>query len=33
MTVEMKLLKQAGEMATPIRRQIYTRPDGSLTHW
>ena len=32
-TVEMKLVKQIGEVTTPIHRQIYTRPDGSLTHW
>jgi len=32
-TVEMKLLKQVGEVTTPVRRQIYNRPDGSLTHW
>jgi hypothetical protein len=29
----MKLLKQVGEVTTPVRRQIYNRPDGSLTHW
>jgi galactonate dehydratase len=32
-TLEMKLVKQIGEVTTPIHRQIYTRPDGSLTHW
>ena len=32
-TVEMKLLKQVGEVTAPIKRQIYNRPDGSLTHW
>ena len=32
-TVEMKLLKQVGEVTTAIKRQIYNRPDGSLTHW
>jgi L-alanine-DL-glutamate epimerase-like enolase superfamily enzyme len=32
-TLEMKLLKPIGEVTQPIRRQIYQRPDGSLTHW
>jgi L-alanine-DL-glutamate epimerase-like enolase superfamily enzyme len=32
-TVEMKLLKQVGEVTAAIKRQIYNRPDGSLTHW
>jgi galactonate dehydratase len=32
-TVDMKLVKQIGEVTTGIRRQIYNRPDGSLTHW
>jgi galactonate dehydratase len=32
-TLEMKLVKQIGEVTTPIHRQIYSRPDGSLTHW
>ncbi len=32
-TLDMKLLKQIGEVTTPIHRQIYKRPDGSLTHW
>ena len=32
-TVEMSLVKMIGEVTTPIRRQIYNRPDGSLTHW
>ena len=32
-TLDMKPLKMIGEVTTPISRQIYTRPDGSLTHW
>ena len=32
-TVEMNLVKQIGEVTTPISRQIYKRPDGSPTHW
>jgi len=32
-TVDMNLVKMIGEVTTPIRRQIYNRPDGSLTHW
>jgi len=32
-TVDMKLVKQIGEVTTGIKRQIYNRPDGSLTHW
>jgi len=32
-TLEMKLLKPVSEVTQPIRRQIYQRPDGSLTHW
>ncbi|MGA2720909.1 MAG: mandelate racemase/muconate lactonizing enzyme family protein [Bryobacteraceae bacterium] len=32
-TLEMKLLKPIGEVTQPVRRQIYQRPDGSLTHW
>src|SRR5438128_3946865 len=31
--LDMKPLKMIGEVTTPISRQIYTRPDGSLTHW
>jgi galactonate dehydratase len=30
---EMKLLTQIGEVTEPGRRNIYRRPDGSLTHW
>ncbi len=32
-TLEMKLLTQIGEVTEPGRRNIYRRPDGSLTHW
>ncbi len=32
-SVDMKLVKMIGEVTTPIHRQIYKRPDGSLTHW
>ena len=32
-TVEPKLLKMVGEVTTPGRRNVYQRPDGSLTHW
>jgi galactonate dehydratase len=32
-TLDMKPLKMIGEVTTPISRQIYKRPDGSLTHW
>jgi L-alanine-DL-glutamate epimerase-like enolase superfamily enzyme len=32
-TLDLKLVKQIGEVTTPISRQVYTRPDGSLTHW
>jgi galactonate dehydratase len=32
-TVDFKLVKQIGEVTTPIKRQIFKRPDGSLTHW
>jgi len=32
-TPEMKLLKMVAEVTQPVRRQIYNRPDGSLTHW
>ncbi len=31
--LEPKLLKQVGEVTTPGRRNLYLRPDGSLTHW
>jgi L-alanine-DL-glutamate epimerase-like enolase superfamily enzyme len=32
-TLEMKLLTQIGEVTQPGRRNVYRRPDGSLTHW
>jgi L-alanine-DL-glutamate epimerase-like enolase superfamily enzyme len=32
-TLDLKLVKQIGEVTTPISRQVYKRPDGSLTHW
>ena len=32
-TAEMKLLTQIGEVTQPGRRNVFTRPDGSLTHW
>ena len=32
-TLDLKPLKMIGEVTTPISRQIYTRPDGSPTHW
>ena len=32
-TLEPKLLKMVGEVTTPGRRNVYQRPDGSLTHW
>ena len=32
-TLDTKPLTQIGEVTTPVRRQIYNRPDGSLTHW
>jgi L-alanine-DL-glutamate epimerase-like enolase superfamily enzyme len=32
-TPEMKLLTLIGEVTEPGRRNIYKRPDGSLTHW
>jgi L-alanine-DL-glutamate epimerase-like enolase superfamily enzyme len=32
-TPEMKLLKMIGEVTQPVSRQVYYRPDGSLTHW
>jgi L-alanine-DL-glutamate epimerase-like enolase superfamily enzyme len=31
--LEMKLLTQIGEVTTPGRRNVFRRPDGSLTHW
>jgi hypothetical protein len=30
---DMKLLTQIGEVTEPGRRNIFKRPDGSLTHW
>ena len=32
-TPEMKLLTMIGEVNQPGRRNLFTRPDGSLTHW
>lgn len=32
-TLDLTKVKQVGEVTTAIRRQIYRRPDGSLTHW
>jgi L-alanine-DL-glutamate epimerase-like enolase superfamily enzyme len=32
-TLDLSKVKQIGEVTTPISRQIYRRPDGSLTHW
>jgi L-alanine-DL-glutamate epimerase-like enolase superfamily enzyme len=32
-TAEMKLLTMIGEVTQPGRRNFFTRPDGSLTHW
>ena len=32
-TADMKLLTMIGEVTEPGRRNIYRRPDGSLTHW
>jgi hypothetical protein len=34
-TVDFKPLRLIGEVTTPTTppRQIYRRPDGSLTHW
>ena len=32
-TAEMKLLTLIGEVTEPGRRNVYRRPDGSLTHW
>ena len=32
-TAEMKLLTQIGEVTQPGRRNVFVRPDGSLTHW
>lgn len=32
-TADMKLLTQIGEVTVPGRRNVFRRPDGSLTHW
>jgi galactonate dehydratase len=32
-TVDLKRLTQIGEVTQPGRRNVYKRPDGSLTHW
>jgi L-alanine-DL-glutamate epimerase-like enolase superfamily enzyme len=32
-TADMKLLTQIGEVSEPGRRNVFQRPDGSLTHW
>jgi L-alanine-DL-glutamate epimerase-like enolase superfamily enzyme len=32
-TAEMTLLTQIGEVTEPGRRNVFRRPDGSLTHW
>ena len=32
-TLDLKLLTQIGEVTEPGRRNVYKRPDGSLTHW
>jgi L-alanine-DL-glutamate epimerase-like enolase superfamily enzyme len=32
-TLDLKLVTQIGEVTAPIGRQVYKRPDGSLTHW
>jgi len=32
-TVDLKRLTQIGEVTEPGRRNVYRRPDGSLTHW
>lgn len=32
-TANMALLRPIGEVTEPGRRNVYTRPDGSLTHW
>jgi L-alanine-DL-glutamate epimerase-like enolase superfamily enzyme len=32
-TADMSRLKPIGEVTTPGRRNVYERPDGSLTHW
>jgi len=32
-TLDLKTVQQIGEVTAPISRQVYKRPDGSLTHW
>lgn len=32
-TLDMNRLQQIGEVTEPGRRNVYFRPDGSLTHW
>ena len=32
-TMDLKLLKMIGEVKEAGRRNIFVRPDGSLTHW
>jgi L-alanine-DL-glutamate epimerase-like enolase superfamily enzyme len=32
-TLDTKPLTQIGEVTQPGRRNLYLRPDGSLTHW
>jgi galactonate dehydratase len=32
-TADMKLLTMIGEVTQPGRRNVFIRPDGSLTHW
>jgi L-alanine-DL-glutamate epimerase-like enolase superfamily enzyme len=32
-TADMSKLEQVGEVTTPGRRNVFERPDGSLTHW
>jgi hypothetical protein len=32
-TADMSRLKLVGEVTEPGRRNVYERPDGSLTHW
>jgi len=32
-TLDMSRLTQIGEVTTPGRRNVFKRPDGSLTHW
>jgi hypothetical protein len=32
-TLEAKLLKPVSEVTEAVKRPLYKRPDGSLTHW